>query len=104
MKILQYFGLKRIEADVYIYLEKNGPLNVKKLCIGLELSEKKLHRVLKNLQDRALVSSNIKHPNVYFAMAIEEVLERYVKLNLEEAKKINRNKKELIARWQSFLN
>ena len=104
MKILKYFGLKRIEADVYIYLEKNGPLKVKKLCVGLGLSEQKLHRILKNLQDRELVTSNIKHPNVYFAIAIEELLERYVKLNLEEAKKINKNKKDLIARWQSFLN
>jgi sugar-specific transcriptional regulator TrmB len=73
------------------------------LSAALQLNEFKLNRILNKLQNRGLVTRNSEYPEIYSAMAIKEVLELYIKLNLEEAQKINKNKKELIARWQSLL-
>jgi sugar-specific transcriptional regulator TrmB len=103
IKTLEGFGLKRIEAEVYIYLAKKGALKVEKLSAALRLNKRKLNLILDKLQNRGLVTRKSKHPEIYSAMAIEEVLELYIKLDLEEAQAINKTKKELLARWQSLL-
>lgn len=84
-----------MEAEVYIYLAKKGPLKIENLALGLGLRKNELGCILKNLQDRSLVTTDIKHQKIYHAKAIEEVLEIYIKRNLEEAQKISKTKKEL---------
>lgn len=87
---------------MYIYLAKKGPLKVEKLSPALQLTKRILNRVLIKLQNKGLVTRNLEYPDIYSAMAIEEVLELFIKLKLEEAQKINKTK-EFLDRWQSRL-
>ena len=102
IKALQGFGLKRIEAEVYVYLAKKGPQKGRDLADALNIRKQQLYHILKKLQSSGIVTSNLGQPSVFSAKALEEVLNLYIKLNLEQAEAIKENKQELLTSWKSI--
>ena len=101
IKTLENFGLTRIDTQVYVYLAKKGPLMADEVASALKLSKQKLGSVLRNLQNKGIVNKN--HPAVFSAMNFEDVLDFYIKLNVEQAQVIDKSKHELLASWSSML-
>lgn len=100
IKTLEGFRLKRTEAEVYVYLAKKGPLRAEELAAALKLSKQKICLILRKLQNKGIVKS--KNAALFSAMAIEEVLELYIKVNVEQAQEIKETKEELLASWSSI--
>jgi sugar-specific transcriptional regulator TrmB len=99
---LESLGLKRIEAEIYVYLAKNGPLESDHISACFKLTKQKTYYILKNMQKIGIVTINPQHPASFYALPIEEVLEIYIKRNLKQAQTINENKGELLATWESM--
>ncbi|MCZ2808765.1 MAG: hypothetical protein O2V44_05370 [Candidatus Bathyarchaeota archaeon] len=102
IKTLEGFGFKRIEAEVYVYLAKKGPLKAGKIAAALNLSKQKLHPILKNLQNQGMVAVSPQYPFLFFAVEFEKVLDMLVKADLEQAQAIKETKKELLSSWRSM--
>jgi sugar-specific transcriptional regulator TrmB len=100
IKILEGFGLKRTDAEVYIYLAKKGPLKAEKVAIALKLSRNKLHRSLKSLQNKGVITAIPEHPASYSAIAFEKALDLLVETNIEQAKAIKETKETLLSDWR----
>jgi sugar-specific transcriptional regulator TrmB len=103
IKTLEGFGLKRMDAEVYIYLAKKGPLSAGEVATALKLSNQKFYHILKNLQEKGVVISNLGHPTVFSALPLAEVLELYIIINARQAQIIKETKEELLASWQSII-
>jgi sugar-specific transcriptional regulator TrmB len=102
IRTLEGFGFEQVEAEVYVYLAKKGPLKANKIASALKLSRQKLYPVLKNLQNKGIVAINAQYQSLFFAVEFEKALEMLVKTDLEKARIIKKTKKELLSSWQSM--
>jgi len=97
------FGLKRTDAQIYAFLAKKGPKRGKDLVRALKITRQQVYPSLKKLQKRGIVNSTTKHPAVFSAVSIEEVLDMFIKTRIEEIKRLIQNKEEALCKWKSFM-
>jgi sugar-specific transcriptional regulator TrmB len=97
LKILKSLGLSEIDTKVYIYIEKTGPIKGIDLPLILGMSKQRLYAILKRLEEKNFVTRSPYRPALFTALEFEELLERYVKLNMEQAQIIKETKKELLS-------
>src|SRR5512143_4042272 len=102
LHLLKCFGFSRIEAEVYVYLAKKGPTKTKDLTIKLRMTKQQLYPALKELKKKRVVASRPERDTLLWAVAFEELLNRYVKTNLEQAGILKETKEELLANWENM--
>jgi sugar-specific transcriptional regulator TrmB len=101
-KILASLGFTKTEAEVYVYLAKRGPQKGRDLTSALKMTKQQLYTALKGLQKKGAVTSSSDRSALYFALAFEDLLNLYVKLNIDQAQTIKETKEELLASWQNI--
>jgi sugar-specific transcriptional regulator TrmB len=101
-KTLISLGFTEIDADVYIHLTREGPKKISEIATALELYSRRLHRVLKKLQSKGIIRSSQECPDTFLAVSFDKVLDLFIKANIEEAKALMQNKKELLSSWRSI--
>jgi sugar-specific transcriptional regulator TrmB len=102
LHLLKGFGFSRVEAEVYVYLEKKGPTKAKDLKIELKITKQQLYPALKHLKKKRVVASRPERDTLLCAVAFEELLNRYVKTNLEQAEILQETKEELLVNWRNM--
>ena len=100
-KILEGFGFSRADAIVYIYLAKAGPQKGRELMRGLRMPKEQLYSELKRLHQKGVVTRSSEHPALFSALAFEELLNLFIRANVEQAKSLKETKEELQASWRS---
>ena len=100
VKALEQLGLSNIDAQVYVFLAKNGPHELRDIASALNLQERKVHRSVKDLQDMTIVKPSIKHPLELIAVPFEEVIELFIEIKKEQAKAIQESREELLSSWK----
>jgi len=96
-------GIRRVDAEIYLYLATNGPKKGRELSEELRMYKQKLYRSLKNLQKKGLVKASSEYPATFTAITIENSLDCFRKTKLKEAQLIKEKKDELLSRWQSMM-
>jgi sugar-specific transcriptional regulator TrmB len=104
LKIFKGFEFSRAETEVYVYLAKNGSSKGRDLAIGLRTAKQRLYPILNNLQEKGIVTRTPETPTVFTALTFEELLDLYVRLNMEQAQLISETKVELLADWRDDSN
>jgi sugar-specific transcriptional regulator TrmB len=102
IRIIEAFGLKRIDAEVYVYLAKKGPLRAIEVATALKLSKQKLYHSLRNLRNKGVITADAEQPTFFSAMTFENALDLLVRANIEQAKAIKETKEELLSSWRSM--
>ena len=97
------FGFSKADAEVYIYLAKKGPRREINLSKALKLTDKKLYSILKNLQNKGLVTVTVEQSELFLALPFEIVLDQLIKSHIQRASAITENKEQFLARWQSSI-
>ncbi len=101
------FGLKRTDAQVYIYLAKKGPQKGRDLSNALKLPKQRLYSCLNCLKHKKLINSSRNRPAIFSAVPFEEALDLLVKAKmkkaLEEARRIQQNTDKALCDWQAML-
>ena len=98
MKVLTDLGLSRVDAELYVYLAKDGPQKMVDLVKALTYNKAKIYSILRNLQTKKLVSKN---PPVFCALPFEEALELLIKIKKEQTEAMIEQKKELLVNWKN---
>ena len=101
-KLLNDFGLSNAEAEVYIFLAANGPSKSNDLTIGLNMTTQQLSLIVKELQKKGAIVVSVKPIVLYTALDFEELLNQYIKLNLNQAQLIKKTKQELLTSWNNI--
>ncbi|HLN88780.1 MAG TPA: helix-turn-helix domain-containing protein [Candidatus Binatia bacterium] len=102
LNTLQNLGLSFLDAQVYLFLGKKGPKKVSELVQSLKIPKQQLYTILKNLQSKGIVNATLEHPARFSIEPFEKVLDLFVKAKMEEAQRIQGDKNEILADWQSI--
>ena len=102
LKTIEAFGLSRMDAEVYVYLAKEGPKKGRELAKALQVTKQQLYPSLKNLKEKGVVTASLEHPALFSALAFEKVVELLIAVKVEQAQAFKETKKELIDSWQSI--
>jgi sugar-specific transcriptional regulator TrmB len=100
IKALVDLGLPRVDAEVYIYIAKNGPLKSREIAQKLKLKKKQLDYSLRNLQDKDIVRAKSKVVTEFVAIPFEKALNRLIEINKEQTETLNKTRKELLSNWK----
>jgi sugar-specific transcriptional regulator TrmB len=101
LKSLVNLGISQSDAEVYIYLAKEGPKKASELANALERSRQQLYHNLKKLKEKQIVTTIDHKPSIFFAIAFEEAIDLLVKIKKEQSAALLETKEELLASWKS---
>jgi HTH-type transcriptional regulator, sugar sensing transcriptional regulator len=101
IKTLMELGMTRRDSEVYLLLAKKGPLRVRDMSNTLKLNRQQLHRSLKSLESKGIVTSTLERPARFSAIPLEKAMDIFIKARMEEVKRLQRNKDEAISKWRS---
>ena len=96
-------GLKRIDAQVYVFLAKAGPQKAKAIISQQGIYKQKLCPSLKTLQGKGMVTAINERPTLFSAVSLEKIIDQFIIAKKEEAQRIQQNKEEILSSWQSML-
>ncbi len=101
VKTLENLGLRRLDAEVYVYLVQSEPQKAKNIAEALETYERQLYRSLKNLQRRGMISASQERPAQFSAVSFDKVLDQFIEANRGEAQRIEKNREQILWMWRS---
>jgi sugar-specific transcriptional regulator TrmB len=101
LKTLESLGLKRLDAEVYVYLVQNNPQKARDLAKALETYKRQLYRSLRKLQRKGMVSASQERPASFSAVSLDKVLDHFSEASREAAQFIEDNKEQIISMWHS---
>jgi sugar-specific transcriptional regulator TrmB len=104
LETLKSIGLSHVESEVYVYLAKVGPSRARDVVSALKVSKKQLYPSLRSLERKGIVTSKPEHTTLFSALTFEELINRYVKLNVEQAEITKKTKQELLNSWRNMAN
>ena len=99
IETLVSFGLKRIDAEVYVFLAKKGPHKGKDITNTLRITKQQLYPTLKKLKEIGIVNSTSKRPALFSAEPIEKVLGMFMESRTEQIQSMIQKKAELLSKW-----
>ncbi len=102
IKTLMNLGFEQWDAEVYAFLALNGAQKASTIAEAIRTYERRVYLALEKLEKRKIVSGT-SDPRAYFiAIPFDELLDLLVKANLQEARRIEQNKDNLVALWSSW--
>ncbi len=79
-EMLAFFGLEKIDSEVYMGLLQTGPVSVGTISVKLSIDRGKTYRALNKLRNMGVVSTSFSNPTLCTAMppaeALKIILER----------------------------
>lgn len=101
LKTLEALGLKRLDAEVYVYLAQHDPQKARNIAEALETYKRQLYRSLRNLQRKGMVSASHERPALFSAVSFDKVLDQFIQANREEAQRVERSREQIILTWRA---
>lgn len=98
---MKNLGLSQGDAEIYIFLAKEGPKKGCELVNALKMSRQQLYSILKKLRQKQIVKTNDDKPSIFYAIAFDEVINLLVKIKKEQSAVIIETKEELLSSWRS---
>jgi sugar-specific transcriptional regulator TrmB len=97
LKALVSLGLSQTDAQIYIYLAKEGPAKARTIINGLTINERRVYRSLKCLQNKGITIANNGRPFEFTAVPFEMALDLLMEVKREAAKALQASKEGLIS-------
>jgi sugar-specific transcriptional regulator TrmB len=101
-KLLNALGFSSLEAKVYIYVAKLGPLSNEEIASQLDIKLIDLCQILEQLVKMGVITPTIKNELSYTALPFEELIENFVKTEIDRNEEVMRNQHQLIATWKNL--
>lgn len=99
IKALIDLGLPREDAEIYVYLAKNGPLSEIVLAKKLKIKKRQLTWTLKNLKHKEIIRTINKTSTELCAIPFEEALSLLIEINKQQNDALQEIKRELLVSW-----
>lgn len=103
IQALRSLGLEGTEVNIYLYLAKKGPHEEKDIAKALNLTKNKLCFCLERLVSKEMVSIVPERSVKYSAIALEKVLDQYLKTRKEQVKTLKASREEFLSAWRSII-
>ena len=101
-KLLNNLGFSTLDVKVYVYIAKLGPLSNEEIANHLGIRLEQLDPILQKLTKKGVITSTLRNQPVYSALSFEELLDEYIKSEINQAEEITKNHQQLIATWKNL--
>jgi sugar-specific transcriptional regulator TrmB len=101
-RVLKDFGLTETEAEVYLFLAKQGVLKGTEIARQIKKDKAQVYHILKSLQAKGLVELTIEAPVRFAPVPFEKVVESTINAKRKEATRIENAKEELLSYWKNI--
>lgn len=101
-KTLEGLGFTEQDARVYFFLVKRGPQKAGDIAKSLKMPKQTVYFVINGLQREGIVTSTVEHPARFAAVPFEEALDLFMKAKLEDVRRVEQNRAEILSDWQSI--
>jgi sugar-specific transcriptional regulator TrmB len=101
-RLLNALGFSSLEAKVYIYVAKLGPLSNEEIAGQLDIKLSKLHQILDGLVKKGVVMPTIKSELSYTALPFEELIENFIRTEIDQTEEVTKNHQDLILTWKNL--
>ena len=101
-KLLNALGFSNLEAKVYIYVSKLGPLLNEEIASQLDIKLMDLCQILDRLVKRGVITPTIVNELSYTALPFEELLDTFVRTEIDRNEEVMRNHQQLISTWKNL--
>jgi sugar-specific transcriptional regulator TrmB len=95
--------LSQTDAQIYIYLAREGPAKAKNIINGLTINKRQVYRSLKRLRNKGITTANDEHPFEFSAVPFEEVLDLLMEIKKERAQALKESRKEVLSSWRKIV-
>ena len=102
IKALVSLGLSKMDAEVYVYLAKKGPLQSSEIAQELKMHNKQVNHSLEDLQNKHIIEVNKKQQDKFDAIPFEEALNLLIEINKDQAEALSETRKELLSSWKKM--
>jgi len=102
LKALESLGLSKTEAQIYVFLEKNGSHEDRDIAQALKIHSKVLISCLKNLLDKQIVKVSAQRTVEFSAVPFEKAIDLLIEIKKEQAQSLQERKMELLSIWQTM--
>ncbi len=102
LNALQGVGLKKIDAELYLFLVQNDQATASQIAEALKADKTRIYRSVKSLEHRKMLIVTNGLPNTYSAAPISEVLDDLIEANKEDAKRIEKNRNRFLSEWKKL--
>lgn len=96
------FGFSEPEAQVYLFLAKEGPHKARDVAEALGIYKQRLYCILGKLREKGVVDSSSDFPAYFSAVVFEKVLDLFMEARIEQQEALKANKEELLSTWRSI--
>ncbi len=100
--VLRDFGVTEKEAEIYLFLAKHGTLKGGEISKRSKTHKALVYRILKNLENKGLVTPTLESPARFAAVNFETVIDLNIKAKQDEATLLENTKKELLSYWKGI--
>ena len=96
IKVLKNLGLSLPEAEIYIFLARNGPKARSDILIGTKIVENQLNQDIMSLQEKGFINATEQEETVFSAIPFEQVVDNLIQTKIGEAGKLIKEKEFLL--------
>lgn len=100
--MLNALGFSNLEAKVYIYVAKVGPLSNEEIASQLDIKLMDLYQILERLVKRGVLTPTIVNELSYTALPFEELINTFVRTEVDRNEEVMRNYQQLISTWKNL--
>jgi len=95
-------GLSKNEARVYLFLARTRAKKASEISRTLSLNRTETYRILRNLEERGLISSTFESPLKFIAVPFEKALHMLIETKKLRIKILEQEKEKLVESWLSI--
>ena len=103
LKTLANLGLTQIDAELYIFLAKRGPIEARNVAKALKISKQRVYPIIKKLQSKGILNSTLEHPARFSVIPFEKLLDLFIRTKMEEAQRVKQEKNGILQDWKSIV-
>ncbi|HLN88779.1 MAG TPA: helix-turn-helix domain-containing protein [Candidatus Binatia bacterium] len=101
-QLLDLLGFSALDVKVYIYIAKLGPLTNEEIASRVGIPFEQLNPVLQKLTKKRVITSMLKNHLVYSALPFENLIDEFIKSEINQAEEIRMNHQQLISAWKNL--
>lgn len=102
LKLLTSLGLPRKNAEVYLFIAANGPVQVGTIADGMPIDKQQAYGRIRQLQKKRIVIASSNRPLVLSAVSFDNVIDILSKQKRKSVQALEDNREEILSKWQSI--
>ncbi|MHA1238775.1 MAG: TrmB family transcriptional regulator [Candidatus Odinarchaeia archaeon] len=95
IKYLMEYGLSEKQAEVYLFIAKNGPCKASDVSKTLKMRRTEVYRVINELQSIGVIESTFDFPAKFMALPVSKALDCFIKFKQDEIIRLKELKEEI---------